>query len=100
MVIKPMNWIEKSPKGLVQPAIKCRGKEYLRIIYGPEYSAPENLERLKERGLSRKRSLALKQFALGIEALESFVGQDPFYKVHSLVFGILALDANKVDPRL
>jgi protein phosphatase len=41
-----------------------RGKEYLRIIYGPEYDAPENLTLLRERGLGGKRNLALREFAL------------------------------------
>ena len=73
MVVKPLDWIVKGKKGLVQPAVKCRGKEYLRIIYGPDYDSEENLSRLRNRGLGRKRSLALREFALGIEALERFV---------------------------
>jgi protein phosphatase len=74
--------------------------EYLRIIYGPEYTAPENLERLRERGLSHKRSLALREFALGIEALERFVRGEPLRRVHECVFGVLALESEPVDPRL
>jgi len=35
MVVKPRTWIARSKRGLVQPAVKCRGREYLRIIYGP-----------------------------------------------------------------
>ncbi len=73
MVVKPLDWIVRGKKGLVQPAVKCRGKEYLRIIYGPDYDSEENLSRLRNRGLGRKRSLALREFALGIEALERFV---------------------------
>src|SRR5262249_35420061 len=73
MVVKPIDFVIRGKRGLVQPAIKCRGREYLRIIYGPEYTAPENLERLRARGLSAKRSLALREFALGIEALQRFV---------------------------
>jgi len=69
MVVKPLDFVMKGSKGLVQPAVKCRGREYLRIIYGPEYTAPENLARLRSRGVSRKRSLALREFALGIEGL-------------------------------
>jgi protein phosphatase len=100
MVIKPLDFIAKGSRGLVQPAVKCRGREYLRIIYGPEYTAPENLERLRARGLSAKRSLALREFALGIEALERFVQREPLYRVHECVFGILALESEPVDPRL
>ena len=81
-------------------ALKCRGLEYLRLIYGPEYTAPENLERLRARGLSVKRSLALREFALGVEALERFVRREPRYRVHECVFGVLALESEPVDPRL
>ena len=100
MVIKPYDFISKGPKGLVQPALKCRGREYLRIIYGPDYSIDRNLERLKSRGLSTKRSLALREFALGIEALERFVRCEPLRRVHECVFGVLALESEPVDPRL
>lgn len=100
IVVKPVDFVARGPRGLVQPALKCRGPEYLRIIYGPEYSAPENLERLRARGLSVKRSLALREFALGIEALERFVRAEPLYRVHECVFGVLALESEPVDPRL
>jgi protein phosphatase len=100
MVVKPSNFITNGRKGLLQPAIKCRGREYLRIIYGPEYTAPENLTRLRSRGLAGKRSLALREFALGIEALERFARQEPLYRVHECVFGVLALESEPVDPRL
>jgi protein phosphatase len=100
MVIKPYDFISTGKKGLIQPAVKCRGKEYLRIIYGPEYTAPENIARLKNRGLSGKRSLALREFALGVEALERFVKKEPLRKVHECVFGVLALESEEVDPRL
>jgi protein phosphatase len=100
MVIKPLDFAVRGKKGLVQPAIKCRGKEYLRIIYGPEYDAPQHLERLRRRNLGAKRSLALREFALGIEALERFVRREPLRKVHECVFGVLALESEPVDPRL
>jgi len=100
MVVKPFDFIVRRKRGPIQPAIKCRGREYLRIIYGPEYTMPENLERLRERGLSAKRSLALREFALGIEALEHFVAYSPLRKVHECVFGVLALESEPVDPRL
>lgn len=100
MVIKPEHWIVRGKRGLVQPALKCRGPEYLRIIYGPEYSAPENLERLRERGLSAKRSLAIREFALGLEGLYRFAEGEPLWRVHECVFGVLALESEPVDPRL
>ena len=100
VVIKPLEFIVQGKRGLIQPAVKCRGREYLRIIYGPEYTLPQNLERLRARGLSHKRSLALREFALGVEALERFVRRDPLSHVHECVFGILALESEAVDPRL
>ena len=100
IVIKPLNFIVRGKRGLVQPAVKCRGREYLRIIYGPEYTLPQNLERLRSRGVSHKRSLALREFALGVEALERFVRREPLSRVHECVFGVLALESEAVDPRL
>ncbi len=85
---------------LLQPAVKCRGREYLRIIYGPEYTLDENIERLRSRSLGKKRSLALREFALGMEFLERFVSNEPLYRVHECVFGVLALESEPVDPRL
>ncbi|MEZ0368533.1 MAG: polynucleotide kinase-phosphatase, partial [Candidatus Sericytochromatia bacterium] len=100
MVIKPVDFLVKGPKGYVQPALKCRGREYLRIIYGPDYSLPDNLIRLKQRGLSAKRTLAMREFALGLEALDRFVQREPLRKVHACVAGVLALESEPVDPRL
>jgi protein phosphatase len=100
MVVKPLDFIVRGSRGLVQPAVKCRGPEYLRIIYGPEYTVPENLDRLRSRGLGAKRSLALREFALGVEGLERFVRREPLRRVHECVFGVLALESEPVDPRL
>lgn len=100
MVVKPLDFVARGAKGLVQPAVKCRGREYLRIIYGPEYTLPANLERLRKRGLGVKRSLAMREFALGIEALERFVRHEPLRRVHECVFAVLAMETEPVDPRL
>jgi protein phosphatase len=100
IVVKPLEFITRGRHGLVQPAIKCRGREYLRIIYGPEYTAPEHLACLRQRPLGVKRALALREFALGIEALERFVRREPLRRVHACVFGVLALESEAVDPRL
>lgn len=99
MVVKPFDFIARG-KHLVQPAVKCRGREYLRIIYGPEYTAPQHLDRLRFRGLGRKRSLALREFSLGVEALQRFAEREPLRRVHECVFGVLALESEPVDPRL
>ncbi len=100
MVVKPLDFILRGRRGLAQPAVKCRGPEYLRIIYGPDYTADENLSRLRGRALSHKRSLALGEFALGVEGLERFVRREPLRRVHECVFGVLALESEPVDPRL
>jgi protein phosphatase len=100
MVVKPLDFIAKGRRGYAQPAVKCRGPEYLRIIYGPEYLLPENLERLRSRGLGAKRSLASREFALGIESLERFVRKEPLRRTHECAFGVLALESEPVDPRL
>lgn len=100
MVVKPLDFMVSGRHGIIQPAIKCRGKEYLRIIYGPKYTLERNMAQLKDRHLGMKRSLALREFALGIEALERFVKREPLYRIHECVFGILALESEPVDPRL
>jgi protein phosphatase len=100
MVVKPLNFIAEGRRGTTQPAIKCRGPEYLRIIYGPEYLLPANLERLRSRNVGAKRSLASREFALGVEALERFVRREPLRLTHECVFGVLALESEPVDPRL
>jgi protein phosphatase len=101
MVVKPLDFIATGGKGgLPQPAVKCRGREYLRIIYSPEYTMSDKLNRLKKRSLTRKRSLALREFSLGMEGLSRFVRNEPLYRVHECVFGVLALESEPVDPRL
>ena len=92
--------MHRGARGLAQPGIKCRGREYLRIIYGPEYTRRANLSRLRSRSVGHKRSLAVREFALGIEALERFAAGEPLYRVHECVFGVLALESEPVDPRL
>ncbi len=100
MVVKPVQFVARGAKGLLQPALKVRGREYLRIIYGPEYDAPENLDRLRQRGLGAKRNLALREFALGHEGLKRFVAHEPLRRVHECVFAVLAAESEAVDPRL
>jgi protein phosphatase len=100
MVVKPAEPLTRGRRGIVAAGIKCRGPEYLRIIYGPEYLLPGNLDRLRERNLGRKRSLAASEFALGLEGLDRFVAREPAHRVHECVFGVLALESEPVDPRL
>lgn len=101
MVVKPVGAVVRGEHGrLVQPGIKCRGREYLRIIYGPEYTRPENLARLRGRFLNHKRSLAIREYALGLEALDRLAEGEPLWRVHEAVFGVLSLESEPVDPRL
>ncbi|MBM7440620.1 polynucleotide kinase-phosphatase [Streptomyces sp. HB132] len=101
MVVKPLDALVRDGKGgLVQPGIKVRGREYLRIIYGPEYTRPDNLERLRSRSLGHKRSLALREYALGLEALDRLADGEPLWRIHEAVFAVLALESEPVDPRL
>lgn len=100
MVVKPYPFIVRTGQGFAQPAVKVRGREYLRIIYGPEYTAPDQIDRLRSRGLSRKRGMAAREFALGAEALQRFVRGEPLRRIHECVFGVLALESEPVDPRL
>jgi protein phosphatase len=100
MVVKPTDFIARGRRGLTQPAVKCRGPEYLRIIYGPEYLLPENLERLRSRLTSAKRSLALREFALRNRSSEAFRPKRTAAPRARVVFGVLALESEPVDPRL
>lgn len=100
MVVKPWEFTAQGSRGIIQPAIKCRGREYLRIIYGPEYTRPEHLQRLRQRALRSKRSLAIREFLLGAEGIARFVRGEPIGRVHPCVFGVLALESEPVDPRL
>ena len=100
MVVKLHDIISKGRRGYADPAVICRGPEYLRILYGPEYLLPKNLERLRSRDLGANRSFVSREFALGIESLEVFVLKEPLRRTHECAFGVLALESEFVDPRL
>lgn len=100
MVVKPLAYLARGKRGLLQPAIKCRGREYLRMIYGPDYDRPGNPERLKKRGLGLKRQMAIRETALGLEALHRFIDDAPLTRVHQCVVGVLAMESEPVDPQL
>ena len=100
MVVKPAAFTARDGRKLLQPGVKVRGREYLRLIYGPHYLEPANLSRLRDRSLGRKRGLALREFALGVESLSRFVNREPLRRVHPPVFAVLALESEPVDPRL
>ena len=100
MVVRPHDFISEGRRGYAHPAVICRGPEYLRIIYGPEYLLPENLELLRSRDLGANRSFASREFALGIESVEVFVRKEPPRRTHECAFGVLALESEFVDPRL
>ena len=100
MVVKPAANLTRGRRGVVQPGLKVRGREYLRLIYGPDYTEPQHLDRLRERSLGRKRGLALREYALGVEGLERLARGEPLWRVHECVFAVLALESEPVDPRL
>lgn len=100
MVVKPLANLVTSRRRLVQPGLKVRGREYLRIIYGPDYTEPHNLGRLRDRNLGHKQSLALREYALGLESLDRLTAGEPLWRVHEAVFAVLALESEPVDPRL
>jgi protein phosphatase len=99
MVVKPAANLTRGD-GLVQPGLKVRGREYLRIIYGPDYTEPAHLNRLRQRAVGHKRSLALREYALGLEALDRVARSEPLWRIHECVFAVLALESEPVDPRL
>jgi PNKP (polynucleotide 5'-kinase/3'-phosphatase) family adenylyltransferase-like protein len=100
MVVKPAANLTRTAKGLAQPGLKVRGQEYLRLIYGPDYTEPANFDRLRDRNLGHKRSLALREYALGLEALDRAARGEPLWRIHECVFAVLALESEPVDPRL
>jgi protein phosphatase len=100
MVVKPLTFTARGQRALVQPAVKCRGREYLRIIYGPDYTEPVHLDRLRQRALGHKRTLALREYALGVEGLRRLARDEPLWRVHECVFSVLAMESEPVDPRL
>jgi protein phosphatase len=94
MVVKPAHAVD--PR--IQPGLKVRGREYLRIVYGPDYT--DSLDVLRQRHLGKKRELARREHGLGLDALTAFVSGQPLWRVHQLVFAVLALESEPVDPRL
>lgn len=106
MVVKPLSGLlttrERRSGGrvLVQPGLKVRGREYLRLVYGPDHTEPATLERLRGRRLGRKRAMAQREHALGLEAVERVVAGEPLWRVHEAVFAVLAAESEPVDPRL
>ncbi|WP_299746779.1 hypothetical protein [uncultured Tateyamaria sp.] len=100
LAFKPDAFTLRGDKGLIQPAMKVRGRDYLRIICSPDYDQPKNIERLRQRGLRRKFSLAEQEFKLGFEGLHRFVEALPLSKVRECALALFALESEPVDPRL
>ncbi len=98
--MKPAANLTRTAKGLAQPGLKVRGQEYLRLIYGPDYTEPANFIRLRDRNLGHKRSLALREYALGLESLDRAARGEPLWRIHECVFAVLALESEPIDPRL
>jgi len=100
MVVKPALNPDASRAQPTQPGLKVRGAEYLRIIYGPDYLDADHLKTLKKRSVGRKRSLAAREYALGIEGLRRAAAGEPLWRVHECAFSVLALESEPMDPRL
>jgi hypothetical protein len=98
MVVKPLLAPVRRGDRLVQPGLKVRGREYLRMTYGPDYL--DHLPQLRQRNLGFKRSLALREYALGLEAIDRLVAGEPLWRRHQVVFAVLALESEPTDPRL
>jgi len=47
-----------------------------------------------------RRSLAIREFLLGQEALRRFIAREPLRRVHEAVFAVLALESEPVDAQL
>lgn len=100
MVVKPALNLDASRDQPTQPGLKVRGPEYLRIIYGPDYLDGGNLATLKKRSVGRKRALASREYALGIEGLRRAAAGEPLWRIHECAFAVLALESEAIDPRL
>jgi hypothetical protein len=100
MVVKPYRGLDTPESRRAQPGLKCRGRDYLRLIYGPEYTEPDTLARLRDRSLGRKRAMAWREHVLGLAALDRLAAGEPLYRIHELVAAILASESDPVDPRL
>ncbi|MFB8239994.1 polynucleotide kinase-phosphatase [Kitasatospora purpeofusca] len=94
---------EGRPGGLVQPAVQVRGRERLRLLHGPDHpDHPDPSDRpARPSGgvLGLRRSLALREYALGLEALDRLAAREPLWRVHQAVFAVLALESEPADPR-
>lgn len=77
IVVKPLHPTAFLPSGrYIQPALKCRTKDYLRLIYGINYLEKDNFEFLRHRRTADKRRLAMQQFELSQKILYSFINRD------------------------
>ncbi len=102
LVVKPLPFIPRGRRGLAQPALKCRSREHLRLVYGPRYDSAEGRESLLARdALLRRRNKhrrILRQFALSMEAVTRFVKRSPLNAVHECVLGVLAQEVPPSMP--
>ena len=65
--------VTRGKRGIAQAGSSAAGRSTCGSSTGPSTCCPANLDRLRERNLGRKRSLAASEFALGLEALDRFV---------------------------
>ncbi len=89
IVIKPTQFISYNERKLIIPMLNCFGREFLRLIYGGDYTETGHLIRLRDRPLFTN-SGAVKEFPLAMESLERFVRYDLMKEVQECVLGVLA----------
>ena len=102
LVVKPDDGVygAEHMRRRVQPALKVRGREYLRIIYGPEYTIAGHMARVRKRATGAKRSLALREHAIGCEGLTRLVARRALHERYECALAVLALESEPTDPRL
>lgn len=95
VVVKPLHFAPRGRRGAAQPAIKCRGKEHLRMVYGPDYDLPERRRELASReSLVNRRAKfreIVKQAAISLEGVDRFIAGEPIERVAECVRAVLAL---------
>lgn len=88
----------------IQPAMKVRGRDYLRIIYGMDYLQPEYFDRLKQRGTKMKRLLAVQEQEIAIHILRCFINGNEIERLRAvgafLGLEYAAFEGGQIDKTL
>jgi hypothetical protein len=88
-VIKPKDKMVYTKNGyLIQPALKVRGIDYLRIIYGENYLEKEVFNIVKNRKVGFKRVQAIQQWEISDYILRSWLNRSWFEHERFVAFFI------------